>query len=68
MVKTTGRYDFDKIQSDLLQAKKENARPLVILVRGLYALYNKGLRDLSVMKIFVDSDADTRLSRWSKHY
>ncbi|ODQ83202.1 hypothetical protein BABINDRAFT_57560 [Babjeviella inositovora NRRL Y-12698] len=55
------RYDFGTLLKDL--AHNDHA-PDVVLVHGLYALYNKELRDFSSMKIFVDSDPDTRLTRW----
>ena len=35
----------------------------VILFEGILVLYNKNIRDLLDMKIFVDTDSDTRLSR-----
>ncbi|EDK43548.1 hypothetical protein PVL30_001699 [Lodderomyces elongisporus] len=38
----------------------------IIIVHGLYALYDKELRDMAQIKVFIDSDADTRLIRWIK--
>ena len=35
----------------------------VILFEGILTLYNKNIRDLLDMKIFVDTDSDTRLAR-----
>ena len=35
----------------------------VILFEGILTIYFKELRDLLDMKLFVDSDSDTRLSR-----
>ena len=35
----------------------------VILFEGILTLYNKEIRDLLDMKLFVDIDSDTRLSR-----
>eukprot|EP00794_Sanderia_malayensis_P015997 gene15997-17608_t len=35
----------------------------VILFEGILVLYNKDIRDLLDMKIFVDTDSDTRLAR-----
>lgn len=35
----------------------------VIIIEGIMALYNKGLRDLMDLKIFVDAEADERLLR-----
>lgn len=36
----------------------------IFLVHGLYALYDRELNKLALMKVFVDGDADTRLVRW----
>ena len=35
----------------------------VVLLEGLFVLYDEGLRDMLDMRIFVDTDADTRLAR-----
>ena len=35
----------------------------VILFEGILVFYFKSIRDLFNMKLFVDTDADTRLSR-----
>lgn len=35
----------------------------MIIIEGILVLYNRQLRDLMNMKIFVDTDADTRLAR-----
>lgn len=37
--------------------------PKVILFEGILVLYNKEIRDLLDMKLFVDCDSDTRLAR-----
>lgn len=37
--------------------------PKVILFEGILVLYNRDIRDLLDMKLFVDCDSDTRLSR-----
>ena len=37
--------------------------PKVILFEGILVLYHKEIRDLLDMKLFVDCDSDTRLSR-----
>lgn len=36
----------------------------VILVHGCYALYDTTLCEMAQLRIFVDTDADTRLSQW----
>ena len=40
----------------------------VILVEGILVFYFKEIRDLFNMKLFVDTDADTRLSRRGNHF
>lgn len=35
----------------------------VVLFEGILAFYSQEVRDLFHMKLFVDTDADTRLSR-----
>ena len=35
----------------------------VVLVEGILVFYHPGLRDLFHLKLFVDTDADTRLAR-----
>ncbi|ANB13295.1 putative uridine kinase DAS2 [Sugiyamaella lignohabitans] len=37
--------------------------PLVAILTGPYALYDSRIRDKAIMKVYVDVDADTRLSR-----
>lgn len=38
--------------------------PTVVIVEGLYALYNAEVRAEAAVKIFVDLDGDVRLGRW----
>ena len=38
----------------------------VVLLEGILVFYNKEVRDLFDMKLFVDTDADTRLARRGK--
>lgn len=58
-------FDFPKLVTYLkkLLALEDEVRKLVI-VHGLYALYNKEICDMSYMRVYIDSDADTRLIRW----
>ncbi|ODV61362.1 putative uridine kinase DAS2 [Ascoidea rubescens DSM 1968] len=58
------RFDFDKLKNDLLDDYKQRNHPLLYLVHGLYALYDAELRKFSDFNIFIDCDADTRLTRW----
>ena len=39
----------------------------VVLLEGILVFYNKEVRDLFDMKLFVDTDADTRLARRGKN-
>ena len=38
----------------------------MVLLEGILVFYNKEVRDLFDMKLFVDTDADTRLARRGK--
>lgn len=40
----------------------------VVLFEGILAFYSQEVRDLFQMKLFVDTDADTRLSRRGASY
>lgn len=53
-------YDFRKLIKDVNEPHQGR---LAIIVHGLYALYNKELRDQASMKVFVDCDPDVRLNR-----
>lgn len=53
------RFDFEKLRKDLSTSANK-----IFVVHGLYALYDKELRDMAHIKIFIDSDPDTRLIRW----
>lgn len=60
------RFNFDQIKADLrakLSTPADQPQK-VYLVHGLYALYDKDLRDMAQLKVFIDSDADARLIRW----
>lgn len=39
----------------------------VIIFEGIFALFDKSVRDLMDLKIFVDTDADVRLARRCKY-
>lgn len=59
-------FDFTALIKDLksmLLCLEHEVQKLVI-VHGLYALYNKEVCDMSHMRVYIDSDADTRLIRW----
>ena len=60
------RFNFQKLKHDLRNLDHESKTQKVVLVHGLYALYDKDLRDMAHIKVFIDSDADTRLIRWIK--
>ncbi|RLV96294.1 putative uridine kinase DAS2 [Spathaspora sp. JA1] len=60
------RFQFDKLKQSL-RSKLDvptNQPQKVLIVHGLYALYDKEIRDMSNIKVFIDSDSDTRLIRW----
>ena len=50
----------------LKDVQKEFAKCDVVLFEGILPFYHKEIRDLFDMKLFVDSDADIRLSRRGK--
>lgn len=57
------RFDFVKIRS-FLQGNAIKHSQTIYLVYGLYALYDRELREMSDIKVFISSDADVRLIRW----
>lgn len=56
------KYDFVKNSRDTENEQTVNPAD-VILVEGILVFYFKEIRDMFNMKLFVDTDADTRLSR-----
>ncbi|EMG47819.1 Uridine kinase [Candida maltosa Xu316] len=60
------RFQFDALKAELLQNLETpvDQPQKILIVHGLYALYDKELRDMSHIKVFIDSDPDTRLIRW----
>ncbi|KAI5954748.1 hypothetical protein KGF57_003771 [Candida theae] len=58
------RFNFEKLKHDLRRLDQSSITQKIVLVHGLYALYDKELRDMAHIKVFIDSDADTRLIRW----
>lgn len=55
--------DFDGLIQHIDQLDKEDAESIV-LVYGNYALFNQELREMANVKVFVDTDADSRLAQW----
>ncbi|KAK6454096.1 uncharacterized protein RJT20DRAFT_131610 [Scheffersomyces xylosifermentans] len=60
------RFNFEQLKDDLRkdQETPDQMPQKVFIVHGLYALYDKELREMSQIKVFIDSDPDTRLIRW----
>ncbi|CAK9438468.1 uncharacterized protein LODBEIA_P26920 [Lodderomyces beijingensis] len=61
------RFDFRCLKSDIAafgEGKSPSSPQRILLVHGLYALYDKELRDSAHIKVFIDSDPDSRLIRW----
>lgn len=56
------RFNFEDLKLNI-RGLSEGSQKLII-VHGLYALYDKELRDMSQIKVFISGDADTRLIRW----
>lgn len=57
-------YDFDSLHSRIDALEASPQQKLVVLVPGLYGLYDMKLRQRASIKIFIDCDPDTRLNRW----
>lgn len=53
------RFDFDKLKQYMVNSDSD-----LIIVHGLYALYDREIRDMAKLKVFINGDADTRLIRW----
>lgn len=59
------RFDFDALKTHIRGAiSTASPAQKLIIVHGLYGLYDKELCDMSHLKVYIDSDADTRLIRW----
>ncbi|EDO27777.1 predicted protein [Nematostella vectensis] len=61
-------YDFGMATTSTSPAFKIYPSTDVILFEGILTLYFKEIRELLDMKLFVDTDSDTRLSRRGKSY
>lgn len=66
MAEEGGKVDFAQVLATIDRLERGSADPgkLVILVPGLYALFDRELRTRASIKVFVGCDADTRLNRW----
>lgn len=64
------RFDFGRLKDDIRASLAAGGThdghqvQKLIIVHGLYALYDKELRDMSQIKVFIGGDNDTRLIRW----
>lgn len=60
------RFDFQALKEHIRTSLSEttSSSQKLIIVHGLYALYDKELRDMSQIKVFIGGDNDTRLIRW----
>lgn len=58
--------DFAKLKLELQHFKcgESTGNHCVVFLFGNYALYNDEICDMAAVKIFLDTDADVRLSRW----
>lgn len=66
LAKKPSRYDIGQLKKDLKDdmSKIPSGSQKIYFVHGLYALYDKELREMSQIKVFMSSDPDTRLVRW----
>ncbi len=58
-------FDFEAIESKIEQVSTSPGVD-VLIVYGLYALYDKRILENGTIRIFVDTDADVRMGRWIK--
>lgn len=58
------RFDFAALKKHIRTKLATESTQHLIIVHGLYALYDKELRDMSQIKVFIGGDSDTRLIRW----
>lgn len=58
------RFDFAALRSHVRALVDDTSVQKLVIVHGLYALYDKELRDMSQIKVFIGADSDTRLIRW----
>lgn len=60
------RFDFDTLKADIrAKTVEHDGEPLkLIIVHGLYALYDKELSEMSQTKVYIGGDSDSRLIRW----
>lgn len=68
LIRKPSRFDIASLKQDLKKDILEipaNSQK-IFMVHGLYALYDKELRDMAQIKVFMSSDPDTRLIRWIK--
>lgn len=59
------QFDFIKLQTDLEIAVSSDVYD-VIIVFGLYALYDKKIVSMATISLYIDCDPDVRLGRWIK--
>ena len=66
LVKKPSRYDIGQLKKDLKEDMSgiPSGSQKIYFVHGFYALYDKELRDMSPIKVFMSSDPGTRLIRW----
>lgn len=55
-------YDFQRLENDLNIYMNQDFD--VVILYGLYALYDKDIVSQATVKVFIDCDADVRLGRW----
>jgi uridine kinase len=62
--------DFDTVYDLILKTEESNNsvaesdKHTVLIIEGNYALFDERIRDRAIMKVFVHTDPDSRLSQW----
>lgn len=58
------QFDFDQVRKNVEALTSSDND--VVIVYGLYALYDVELVSMATVRVFIDCDADVRLGRWIK--
>lgn len=59
------QYNFTQIKKDLETSILDDQYDVIILY-GLYALFDTNITNMATVRVFIDCDSDVRLGRWIK--
>lgn len=60
---TPAQFDFNSMQLDIITKYRDMD---IVILFGLYALYDERIRNLATVSVYLDCDSDVRLGRWIK--